>query len=116
MNDCLCACHNLTCRCEQCCDGPENLSPPASDLDIVMRFRNLAAALQALMPEDVDPTPREKRSRVVTMMFRAAIEEMVAHVGPNAKAVTYVFTREVGKAIADHVEHAAAMKHKENVN
>lgn len=75
------------------------MEPPKNDEDIVLRFRGLAAELVPLVPDDADPTSREKRSRVISMALRAAVEDLTEHVGPNMKSLTYVVGYEVERAV-----------------
>lgn len=84
--------------------------PPKSDEDIVLRFRTLAQELEAQMP---DENERERRSRVVTMFLRAALQSLVAHTGPNPKAVSYVLGQESGAVVAAEIERLQA-KHTNN--
>lgn len=88
-------------------DNPpvDEVAAVKSDEDIVLRFRSLAQALEPHMP---DATDRERRSRVVTMFLRAAIQSLVAHAGPNPKAVSYVIGQESGAAVAAEIERLQA--------
>lgn len=86
--------------------GTIQQAPPVNDEDIVMRFRNLFADLVPLVPDEAGAGLRTKKSRVVTMMLRATMQELVAHLNGNAKAISFVLTQESGKAIADRIEHA----------
>lgn len=95
--------HGRPIACGECVaeDEAQEAAPAVSDGDVVLRFRSLAQKLEAEMP---DETERERRSRVVTMLLRAAIESIVAHLGPgNARTITHVMGAEASKAIADEV-------------
>jgi hypothetical protein len=76
---------------------------PANDEDIVMRFRALFAETWPLLPGEHFKDDTARKSTVVTMMLRATVEELIAHIGPNAKKLTFVFGEEIGRAIADHM-------------
>jgi hypothetical protein len=75
----------------------------AHDVELVLLFRRLFADLVAAVPDTIDATQREKRSRVVTMMLRATAQELVAHMGPNMKAITYCAGQEFADAIVEHL-------------
>ena len=83
---------------------------PLSDDDLVLKFRAIAAALVDAMP---DATVRERRSRVVTMLFRAGIEELVAHLGrAGMKDLAYarIFAIECERAMQALEDEAARPK------
>lgn len=83
-----------------------NEDVPQGDTDLVMRFRKAFADTLAAMPCDEFASAREMRSTAVTMMVRAALEELVAHIGTDKKALTYVLSEEMGRAIAERMKQA----------
>lgn len=83
-------------------------SAPVSDEDLVMRFRKLASELEPRLP---DESERERRSRIVTMLLRAAVESLVAHIGPNPVKVSYVVGEETKLAIAQRIAQVKGVKH-----
>lgn len=79
--------------------------PPATSDDIVMRFRSLFAETWPLLNYPDFENDRERKSETVTMMLRATVEELIAHVGADAKRLTFIFGEEIGRAIAEHIRN-----------
>lgn len=70
-----------------------------------MRFRALFAETWPLLNYPDFENDRERKSETVTMMLRATVEELIAHVGADAKRLTFIFGEEIGRAIAEHIRN-----------
>ncbi len=78
--------------------------PPANDEDIVLRFRGLYSRIVEALPLEHFRDEKERRSTAVTMMLRATVQELIAHVGANHKALTYVLSEELRRALDDAID------------
>jgi hypothetical protein len=81
-------------------------APVASDEDLVMRFRNYFAETLEALPLEAFRDAKERRSTCVAMMLRAVSQEFIVHLGPNHKAMAYVFSQELQRAIDEAIDAA----------
>lgn len=67
--------------------------PPVNDAELVLRFRSLFAALVPLLPLEDFEDEKARRSQVCAQMLKAIIQELIGHIGPTHKALTFVLSK-----------------------